>query len=370
MDLTHRTPQMIALLKQLVETGSPTHDKAAVNRLGAIVAREAQNLGASIEVIPKADVGDQIIARWGNGPGGILLIGHIDTVYPLGILSKMPFHEKDGKIFGPGVLDMKSGLVIMLTAISALQESGQMPARPITAFFNTDEEMGSYESREIIEKLGKDAELALVHEPAEPDGALLTWRKGTGKFKVKVQGRAAHSGGEHQKGLNAIAELAQHIVAIQNLTDYEKGTTINIGAVHGGRAINIVPAYAEADGDIRIMQVSEYKRVEEFMHSLTPVLKDIVIEISCNLNRPPLPFNSMMEAAFDKAYDIAKGIGQEIKAGGSGSASDANFIAPLNVPVLDGLGGSGEGFHSDDEYVLTSSLPERASLTAALLRDW
>ena len=230
--------------------------------------------------------------------------------------------------------------------------------------------MGSYELREIIENLGKDAELALVHEPAEPDGALLTWRKGTGKFKVKVQGRAAHSGGEHQKGLNAIAELVQHIVAIQNLTDYEKGTTINIGAVHGGRAINVVPAYAEADGDIRIMQTSEYRRVEEFMYSLTPVLKDIVIEISCNLNRPPLPFNSTMEAAFDKAYDIAKGIGQEIKAGGSGSASDANFIASLNVPVLDGLGGSGEGFHSDDEYVLTRSRPERASLTAALLRDW
>lgn len=370
MDLSPRTPQMIALLKQLVETGSPTYDKAAVNRVGAMVAREATKLGAKIEVVPKAEVGDQIIARWGEGPGGILIIGHIDTVYPLGILNKMPFYEKDGKIFGPGVLDMKSGIVIALTAIAALQESGQMPARPITAFFNTDEEMGSYESREIIEKLGKDKELALVHEPAEPDGALLTWRKGTGKFKIKVQGRAAHSGGEHQKGLNAIAELAQHIVSIQNLTDYEKGTTINIGAVQGGRAINIVPAYAEADGDIRIMQVSEYRRVEEFITSLKPALKDIVIEVNCNLNRPPLPFNSMMEAAFDKAHAIAKGIGMEIKAGGSGSASDANFIAPLGVPVLDGLGGSGEGFHSDDEYIFVNSLPERASLTAALLRDW
>ena len=370
MDFTSRLTEMIALLKQLVETGSPTHDKAAVNRLGAIMAREAQKLGAKIEIVPKATVGDQVIARWGEGPGGILLIGHMDTVYPLGILSKMPFHEKDGKIFGPGVLDMKSGLVITLMAISALQEAGQMPARPITAFFNTDEEMGSYESREIIEKLGKDAELVLVHEPAEPDGALLTWRKGTGKFKVKVQGRAAHSGGEHEKGLNAIAELAQHIVAIQNLTDYEKGTTINIGAVQGGRAINIVPAYAEADGDIRIMQTSEYYKVEEVINSLEPIQKDIVIEVSCNLNRQPLPFNNLMEATFDKAYNIAKGIGQEIKAGGSGSASDANFIAPLGVPVLDGLGGSGEGFHSDDEYVFVKSLPERASLTAALLRDW
>jgi len=370
MDLTSRTPQMIALLKQLVETGSPTYDKAAVNRVGAMVAREAQKLGANIEVIPKPDVGDQIIARWGEGPGGILIIGHIDTVYPLGILKKMPFYEKGGKIFGPGVLDMKSGLVIALTAIKALQEIGQMPARSIIAFFNTDEEMGSYESRKMIEKLGKETELVLVHEPAEPDGALLTWRKGTGKFKIKVQGRAAHSGGEHQKGLNAIAELAQHIVAIQNLTDYEKGTTINIGAVQGGRAINVVPAYAEAEGDIRIMQVSEYRRVEEFITSIKPVLEDIVVEVSCDLNRPPLPFNDRMEAAFDKAHRIAKDIGMVIKAGGSGSASDANFIAPLGVPVLDGLGGCGEGFHSDDEYVFVKSLPERASLTAALLRDW
>lgn len=164
--------------------------------------------------------------------------------------------------------------------------------------------------------------------------------------------------------------MAKHIVAIQDLTDYEKGTTINFGAVHGGRAINVVPAYAEADGDIRIMQVSEYRRVEEFLNSITLALEDILIEINCNLNRPPLPFNDIIEAAFDKAYGIAKGIGQEIKAGGSGSASDANFIAPLGVPVLDGLGGCGEGFHSDDEYVLIKSLPERASLTAALLRDW
>jgi len=250
MDLTSRTPEMINLLKLLIETGSPTYDKAAVNRVGAIIAWEAQKLGAKIEVVPKSEVGDQVIARWGEGTNGILLIGHMDTVYPLGILGKMPFQEKDDKIFGPGVLDMKSCLVIALTAIAALQETGQMPARPITAFFNTDEETGSYESRAIIEELGKEAEVVLVHEPAEPDGALITWRKGTGKFKVKIRERAAHSGGEHEKGINAIAELAQHIVAIQNLTDYEKGTTINIGAVQGGRAINVVPAYAEADGDI------------------------------------------------------------------------------------------------------------------------
>ncbi|MDK1028237.1 MAG: M20/M25/M40 family metallo-hydrolase [Anaerolineae bacterium] len=188
MDLTTRTPEMIALLKELVDIGSPTHERTVVNRLGAIVARETKKLGAEIEIVSKSDVGDQIIARWGQGPGAILLIGHLDTVYPLGILASMPFKEKDDKIFGPGVLDMKSGLVITLTAIAALQEADQMPARPITAFYNTDEEAGSYESREIIEKLAKEAELALVHEPSDPEGDLLTWRKGTGKLKSRSRG--------------------------------------------------------------------------------------------------------------------------------------------------------------------------------------
>lgn len=188
MDITTRTPEMIALLKELVDIGSPTHERTVVNRLGAIVARETKKLGAEIEIVSKSDVGDQIIARWGQGPGAILLIGHLDTVYPLGILASMPFKEKDDKIFGPGVLDMKSGLVITLTAIAALQEADQMPARPITAFYNTDEEAGSYESREIIEKLAKEAELALVHEPSEPEGDLLTWRKGTGKLKSRSRG--------------------------------------------------------------------------------------------------------------------------------------------------------------------------------------
>lgn len=361
---------MISLLNTLVEIESPTDDKASVDRLGTMVAQEARKRGAEIEVVPKKDAGDQIIARWGQGSGGFLLIGHLDTVYPLGTLEIMPLHQRDGKIFGPGVLDMKSGLVIILTAIEALKDANQMPDCPITVFFNTDEEQGSYQSREIIQALGRDADLVLVHEPCEPDNALITWRKGTGKFNIRVQGRAAHSGGEFQKGLNAIEELAHHIVTIQGLTDCEKGTTINVGAVHGGRAINIVPAYAEADGDIRIMQVDEYLRVEKVINSLTPVLQDTVVKVSCNLNRPPMPFDGVMEATLDKAHAIAKRFGMPIKAGGVGSASDANFIAPLGTPVLDGLGGRGEGLHSSDEYVYVDSLAKRAGLTAVLLREW
>ena len=371
MDFAVYKPAMMSLLKKMVETESPTYDKAAVNRLGAMVAREASKLGAAIEIVPKNDVGDQIIARWGSGPGGIFLIGHIDTVFPVGTLEGMPFYEKDDKTYGPGVLDMKAGVAVMLQSISVLQETGKMPKRPITMFFNTDEEMGSYLSRDIVKELAIDTALALVFEPSENlDGSLHTWRKGTGKFHIRVQGRAAHSGGAHRKGLNAIEELSHQIVKVQQLTNYEKGTTINIGSIQGGRAINIVPAFAEADGDIRIMRIDEYQRVETAINNLQPVLKDAVITIECILNRPPMPFDALMEETFDKAATIAAAEGMHIIAGGSGSASDANFVADMGIPVLDGMGAVGEGFHSETEYILTSSMIERMRLTTALLRDW
>ncbi len=371
MDFATRKPTMMKLLQEMVETESPTYDKEAVDRMGAIVIREAEKLGAKIEVFPQKENGDNIVARWGKGDDGILLIGHLDTVFPLGTLEMQPFYEKYGRVFGPGTLDMKSGLVIMLTAVAALKEQGDMPDRPITMLFNTDEEMGSYHSRELIEKEAKKHALALVFEPCEYlEGSLHTWRKGTGKFTLKVQGKAAHSGGAHKKGLNAIEELSHQILKIQQLTDYEKGTTINIGAMHGGRAINIVPAYAEAEGDIRLTNLKEYVRVQNVICSLEPVKKDALIIVRCILNRPPMPFNDLMEKTFNKAQKIADAEGIEIKAGGSGSASDANFVAYLGIPVLDGLGTVGEGFHTEDEYFLSDSFVSRAELAATLLRDW
>ncbi|NOY99479.1 MAG: M20 family metallopeptidase, partial [Chloroflexi bacterium] len=190
---------MISLLKRLVETESPSRDKAAVDRVGAIVADEARRLGADVEIRPQTGAGDHVVARWGGGKGGILLLGHMDTVFPVGTLARMPFYEKDGRIFGPGVLDMKGGIVIALTAIAALREAGQMPERPLTALFTSDEETGSHTSRPLIEELARDASLVLVLESGLLDGSLKTWRKGTGDFTVRVRGRAAHAGGDHEK---------------------------------------------------------------------------------------------------------------------------------------------------------------------------
>lgn len=364
-----------SLLKLLVETESPSHDKAAVDRVGVIVAEEARKLDAQVEVIPNNETGDHVLARFpspsergAKGEGGILLLCHMDTVFPLGTLPKMPYREADRKIFGPGTLDMKAGIVIALAAIEEEQRSGLN--RPVTLLCTSDEEIGSLTSREHIEKLAKESSLALVLEGGLVDGSLKTWRKGVGEFWVKVHGRAAHAGGDHEKGRNAIEEMAHQVIAIQKLTDYSKQTTLNVGVIRGGTVSNVVPEEALIQVDVRVMQPGEWERLDDEMKKLMPVLDGTSIEISGGLNRPPMPFDDTMKATFEKAKSIAAQIGIELKAGGTGGASDANFVAPLGIPVLDGLGAVGEGYHSEREYIFADSLEERAKLIAALLREW
>lgn len=370
-DLSSNTPAMLALLRRLVETESPSHDKTAVDRVGAIVAEEAQRLGAAIQTIHNAETGDHVLAHWGKSKtDSILLLAHMDTVFPLGTLTKMPYYEKDGKAFGPGVLDMKSGIVIAFAAIEVLRQAGQMPKRPITALFTSDEEIGSLTSRLHIEALARESALVLVLEAAMPDGALKTWRKGVGDFTLRVRGRAAHAGSGHQDGRNAIEELAHQIIAIQKMTDYSRETTLNVGVVRGGTAANVVPDEAVAEIDLRVMQPGEAERIEAALRALQPVMEGTVLELSGGLNRPPMPFDERMKATFEKAAMIASQIGLQLKAGGSGGGSDANFVAPLHIPVLDGLGAIGDGYHSEREYIVIDSLAERAALLAALLQDW
>ena len=368
-----------SLLKRLVETESPTSDKTAVNRVGAIVADEARRLGAEVQLVPVKEAGNHIIAYWGSphprslsgGERGdsILLLCHMDTVFPLGILEKMPWREADGKLYGPGVLDMKAGIAISLGAIAELQKDGGL-TRPVTLLCTSDEEVGSLTSRSLIENLAKDSELVLVLESALLDGSLKTWRKGVGEFWVKVKGRAAHAGGAHQDGRNAIEEMAHQVIAIQKLTDYSKQTTLNVGVIRGGTVSNVVPEEAVAQVDVRVMQPGEWERLESEMNRLKPILDGTSIEITGGLNRPPMPFDETMKATFEKAKSIAAGIGLELKASGTGGGSDANFVAPLGIPVLDGLGAVGEGLHSEREYIFADSLQERTKLLATLLREW
>jgi glutamate carboxypeptidase len=369
-DFEARLPGMLALLQLLVETESPTNVKESVDRVAAILSRECQRLGARVRIHPQVSVGDQVEAHWGEGPNGFLLLAHMDTVFPLGTLAKMPFYSMEERTFGPGVSDMKGGIVVGLTAIDALLKSEQFPSRPITALFTSDEETGSASSRALIEKLAGDASLVLVLEPAMLDGSLKTWRKGVGEFQVRVQGRAAHAGADHEKGRNAIEEMAHQVLAIQKLTDYAGGTTLNVGVIHGGIASNVVPDEAVIEIDLRVIQPGEAERIKTALYSLSPVLDGTSIEVTGNLNRPPMPFDNTMQLTFEKARAIAAALGIDLKAGGTGGASDANFISPLGIPVLDGLGPAGGDYHSEREYIITASLLQHLQLLFSLLRDW
>ncbi len=363
-----------SLLKLLVETESPSYDKAAVDRVGGIVAEEARKLGAQVEILPNQKTGDHVLARFrlsatsGQLLAPLLLLCHMDTVFPLGTLEKIPFREAEGKIFGPGTLDMKSGIVIALSAIEGVHRSGLN--RPITLLCTSDEEIGSHTAREHIERLARESAVVLVLEGGLMDGALKTWRKGVGEFWVKTHGRAAHSGGDHEKGRNAIEEMAHQVIAIQKLTDYSKQTTLNVGVIHGGTVSNVVPEEASIQVDVRVMQPGEWERLESEMRKLKPVLDGTSLEVSGALNRPPMPFDETMKTTFEKARAIAAQIGIDLNAGGTGGASDGNFVAPLGIPVLDGLGAIGEGYHSEREYIFADSLETRTQLVAALLKNW
>jgi glutamate carboxypeptidase len=263
---------------------------------------------------------------------------------------------------------MKAGIVIALAAIEDAQKQGL--TRAVTLLCTSDEEIGSHTSRSLIEQLAKESALVLVMEGALLDGSLKTWRKGTGQFTVITRGRAAHAGGDHKAGRNAIEEMAHQIIGIQKLTDYSKQTTLNVGVIKGGTVSNVVPEEARIEVDVRVMQPGEWERLESEMEQLKPVLDGTSIEITGGLNRPPMPYDDRMKATFEKAKSIAARIGMTLSAGGTGGASDGNFVAALGIPLLDGMGAVGEGYHSEREFIFAESMGQKARLIAKLLEDW
>jgi len=371
-DFAERTGEMVALLKRLVEIESPSTDKAAVDRLGAVVADELRCLGAAVTIDAQTAAGDNVVGQWGDGAGrdGLLLLCHMDTVFALGTLARQPCREVGGKLMGPGVVDMKASLALALTVFAAFKEKNRWPARPITAVFTSDEEIGSEHSRALVERLAKESALVLCLEPCLPDGALKTWRKGVGSFEIVARGKATHAGADHENGRNAIEEIAHHVLAAQRLTDYAKGTTVNVGVIGGGSRANVVPAEARIQVDMRVMTQAEAERITVWMRALKPALPGASLEVSGGLNRPPMPRDERMAATFARAQAIAARIGLALSEGGTGGGSDANFVAPLGVPVLDGLGALGNGAHSEREHIVIASLPERAALLAGIIGEW
>ena len=367
---TERERDLLEMLRILVEMESPSSDKAAVDRLGIHVAELARAAGAQVTALAGGHYGDHLVCRWGEGEGGILLLAHLDTVWSVGTLSQRPWRVSEGRAFGPGCLDDKAGVVVALAALAGLKALGRLPRRPICLFLNSDEEVGSRSSRARIEAEARRATVVFCLEPALPTGGLKVWRKGTGRYVVTARGRAAHSGSDHAKGVNAILELAEQIVRLQAMTDYRVGSTVNVGWVRGGTRTNVVPDHAQARVDLRVQTADEGRRMDALIRALQPVLPGARLEVSGGLSRPPMEATPTTLEPFRRAQAIGRELGLALEAGGSGGASDANFTAALGVPTLDGLGAVGDGAHSLDEYVLVSSLAERAALLAALLNHW
>jgi glutamate carboxypeptidase len=363
--------EIVELLGELVRRESPSRDKAALDLLGTLLAERLNDLGASVEIIPNAVGGDHVLGRFPRNSDlrPALVLGHFDTVWPRGTLERLPFRvDEAGRAFGPGVFDMKASLAIFLAVIKQLRKSWELLPRPIWVLLTSDEEIGSPTSRGLIEKLASQCAYALVLEPALADGGLKTSRKGVGRFRLEVEGKAAHAGVAPQDGRSAIVGLARQILKLETLQDLAAGTTINVGVIEGGTTPNVVPALASAEIDVRVASQAEESRIDSAFRSLASGMEGIRLKMTGSFNRPPMERTPAVSALFEQALEIGRRLNLELTEGSSGGGSDGNFTAAMGVPTLDGLGARGGGAHADDEHVIVASLPERAELLFDLLR--
>jgi glutamate carboxypeptidase len=367
-----RRDQIVSTIRELVEIESPSDNKAAVDCLAKTVAQKFAALGGQVRIHRATNFGDHLQVDFEGKSGGtpVLLLGHYDTVYPLGTLASMPCRVVDNKLTGPGVLDMKSGIALMLHALSALQEWGGSLPRPITVLLVSDEEVGSDSSRAITESLAKKAAAVLVLEPSYGfEGAVKTARKGVGEYLVKVTGKASHAGLDFQEGVNAILELARQIERVSSFTDLKKGLTVNVGIVSGGSRTNVVPAEATAQVDVRIARLKDAAGIDKKMRGLRPFNRKCKLEITGGINRPPMERTAGVAALYAKAVAVAGELGWKLGEAAVGGGSDGNFTAGLGIPTLDGLGGVGDGAHASHEHILIPELPHRAALVAGLIES-
>ena len=358
-------------VRQLVEIESPSDNKQAVDRLGALLAGRFEGLGGHSKFHRVQNFGDHLQVDFATERSGkpVLLLGHLDTVYPLGTLAGMPCQVADGRLSGPGALDMKSGIAMILHAIDGLRtwHSDSLP-RPVTVLLVSDEEVGSESSRPITESLARRSAAVLVLEPSYGiRGAVKTARKGVGEYTLKVTGKAAHSGLDFEKGESAIVELAKQITAISKLVDLKRGLTLNVGVVSGGTRTNVIPAQATASLDVRVARMKDAAGIDRQLRALKPFNRKCRLEITGVVNRPPMERGAGVVALYRQASEIAKNLGWKLEEASVGGGSDGNFTASLGIPTLDGLGGVGEGAHATHEFITLSELPRRAALLAELI---
>jgi glutamate carboxypeptidase len=364
----HHEAEMLRDIQELVEIESPSSDKRAVDRLGELLSRKFEALGARVQFHKTERFGNHLQADFaGNGGKPVLLLGHIDTVWDLGTVAKMPFRIADDRVWGPGVLDMKAGIVMAIYAIQLLKKDGELQ-RPVTVLLNTDEEVGSESSRPITESVAKSCQAVFVLEPGQGlDGALKTARKGVGDYHIKVTGKAAHAGVDFQSGASAILELARLIERVSEFTDLNRGLTVNVGIIKGGTRGNVVPAEAEAEIDIRVERMSDAEELDRKFQSLAVTDSRCKLKVIGGVNRPPMERTEKITALFQKARAYAEELGFALEEKSTGGGSDGNFTAALGIPTLDGLGAVGEGAHALHESILLKHLAPRTALLARLI---
>jgi glutamate carboxypeptidase len=358
---------MVDTAEALARLESPSTDKAAVDRCGVELAGRLEAIGGRVERLRRDKAGDHLRVEFGRGERQVLLLGHFDTVWPVGQLERMPVRRAEGCLYGPGLFDMKAGIALGMTAARALVERGGGARQRVVMLWTTDEEIGSATSRAAIEEEAGRSEAVFVLEPALPGGAVKTSRKGCGEFEIVVSGVAAHAGIDPGKGASAIHELARQIAAVERLQDPANGISVNVGVIAGGTRPNVVAEEARAVVDVRAPRMVDARRIEAAFAALTPADSRTRLAVRGGFDRPPLERGPGVARLYERARDIAQRLGRRLDEGGTGGGSDGNFTAALGVPTLDGLGAIGDGAHALHEHVVINQLPWRAALLTALL---
>jgi glutamate carboxypeptidase len=366
--VAQRRPEMLEMIAELVQVESPTEDRMAVNRCVSLLEKWIQTAGGKSRRNAQSKAGDLLIGRFGPARGApLMLLGHLDTVWPLGTLKKMPFRLRGGRAWGPGVLDMKAGVVMALIALRVLAEANRL-AQPVLYLLNSDEETGSEYSRAVTESLARKCAAVFVLEPAQGlAGAYKTARKGVGNYRLQVHGVAAHSGVDFTQGHSAVLELGRQVERASAFTDLARGITVNAGVIGGGTRSNVVAAEAWAEFDVRIAKAADEQRIDRRFRALRAVDRRCRLEVTGGLNRPPMERTSGTVTLFRRAATMAAGLGFQLQEAATGGGSDGNFTSALGIPTLDGMGAVGEGAHADRESILLDALVPRTALLAAMI---
>ncbi|UTR12759.1 M20 family metallopeptidase [Evansella sp. LMS18] len=363
--------EMLQLIEQLVNIDSGSYIKEGVDQVGVILKEQYEAQGFTVDVKEQEMFGNHLVIQHKEADDPkIIIVAHMDTVFPKGTVLERPFRIEGDFAYGPGVIDMKSSHVTLLYAVKALLEAGDDAAKNVQIVLTSDEEIGSHTSRQLIEDLSEGKEYALIMEPARKDGSLVSARRGGGRYTLKVKGKAVHSGIEPQNGRSAIEELAHKVIQLHSLTDHEEGVSVNVGLIEGGTSVNTVADTAVAQVDLRITKMDQAdqlaEKIEEFCAETDVDGTSIVLE--GEITRPPMEKNEQTVELLEKVKEVGEEIGLDVVDTATGGGGDASFTSAKGVATVDGFGPVGGNAHSDKEYLDIRSLEERATLLAKTIQ--